>query len=222
MNLGKIGVVVAARTSSTRLPGKALLPLGGKPMILFLLERLRALRSAELVVATTLLESDNELAGTVERAGIPVFRGNAQDLVQRYCEVAEHFGFDTIVRITADCPFIDVDMVEWCLARAAESESWDLATTKGQFPVGLDAEIYPAALMRKLNANAQLSDEEREHLTLHLYRHDYAITRIHPPAEWPAVSQSFTVDTREDYQNAEGIVDYFQSGDFGLKELLLR
>lgn len=221
MKLGKVGVVVAARTASTRLPGKALLPLGGKPMILFLLERLRALSGAQLVVATTLLESDNELAATVERAGIPVFRGNAQDLVQRYCDVAEHFGFDTIVRITADCPFIDVAMVEWCLARAAESESWDLATTKGQFPVGLDAEIYPAALMHKLNAGV-LSDEEREHLTLHLYRHDYAITRIHPPAEWPSVSQSFTVDTREDYQNAEGIVDYFQSGDFGLKELLLR
>jgi spore coat polysaccharide biosynthesis protein SpsF len=221
LNLGKVGVVVAARTASTRLPGKALLPLGGKPMILFLLERLRSLRSAELVVASTLLESDNELVATVEGAGIPVFRGNAQDLVQRYCDVAEHFGFDTIVRITADCPFIDVDMVEWCLARAAEKESWDLATTKGRFPVGLDAEIYPAALMQKLNEST-LSDEEREHLTLHLYRHDYAIALINPPAEWPSVSQSFTVDTREDYQNAEGIVDYFQSGDFGLKELLLR
>jgi len=221
LKLGKIGVVVAARTASTRLPGKALLPLGGKPMILFLLERLRNLRSAELVVATTLLESDNALAASVEGVGIPVFRGNAQDLVQRYCDVAAHFGFDTIVRITADCPFIEVDMVEWCLARAAESEGWDLATTKGQFPAGLDAEIYPAALMQKLNESA-LSDEEREHLTLHLYRHNYAITRIHPPAEWPSVAQSFTVDTREDYQNAEGIVDYFQSGDFGLKELLLR
>src|SRR5690348_5122118 len=105
--LGRTGIIVAARTGSSRLPGKALLPLNGMPMILFLLERLSPLKEARVAFATTRLESDDRLAAIVEEAGVPVFRGNAEDLVDRYVAAADHFGFDTVGRVTGDCPFVD-------------------------------------------------------------------------------------------------------------------
>ena len=222
MTLGKVGVVVAARTASSRLPGKALLPFGDLPMILFLLRRLCMLRDAQVVVATTTLDSDNELATLVEQSGVSVFRGDAKDLVQRYCDVAQHFGFDTVVRITADCPFVDSELVNWCLCWAAKSSNWDLATTKGQFPVGLDAEVYRADLMRDLNDAQELTEDEREHLTLRLYDNKYKLLRISPPMEWPASSKTFTVDTQSDYERNLGIVKTFKGGNFALKNLLSR
>lgn len=222
MNLGKVGVIVAARTGSSRLPGKALLPLGGMPMALFLLRRLMPVRGAQLVLATTTLAGDDVLAQIVADAGVPVFRGDPADLVQRYCDAAAQFGFDTVVRITADCPFVDAALVEHCLQQAQEIGQWDIATTKGQFPVGLDAEIYPARLMQRLNEAAPLSAEDREHLTLHLYRNDYAVVRLVPSADWLASSGVFTVDTPQDYELAAQIVAAFNGADFSIKELLSR
>lgn len=222
MKLGKVGVIVAARTGSSRLPGKALLPLGGEPMVLFLLRRLTTLQNAKVVLATTTLSSDDGLACLVADAGIPVFRGDPADLVQRYCDAAEYFGFDTVVRVTADCPFVDAALIAYCLQQAQEIEEWDLATTKGQFPVGLDAEIYSAGLMRRLNESALLSVEEREHLTLHLYGNHYSVARLVPPVDWPASSVAFTVDTAMDYQQAEEVVASFKDGNFSVKELLSR
>jgi spore coat polysaccharide biosynthesis protein SpsF len=221
LNLGKIGVVVAARTGSTRLPGKALLPLGDLPMVLFLLRRLKTVCNAEVVLATTTLESDNSLADIVSDFGVPVFRGDPKDLVQRYCDTANHFGFDIVVRVTADCPFVDAALIEWCLQRAAELTEWDIATTKGQFPVGLDAEIYPTKLMQALNDSAPLSADDREHLTLHLYN-NYKVARLSPPPDWAATSKVFTVDTQADYELAQGLVASFKGADFSVKKLLLR
>lgn len=214
--------MVAARTASSRLPGKALLPLGGQPMILFLLERLRALQAVQIILATTTLASDDRLAEVVGQAGIPVFRGAAEDLVQRYCDVAAHYGLDTLIRVTADCPFLDADLLQWCMDRAAEKADWALMTTKGAFPVGLDAEIFPASVMRKLNSSGCLTAADREHLTLHMYNNAYRVEQIAPPDHWPKSAEIFTVDTPEDYRRALNIVDAMQCGDFSVEALLLR
>jgi spore coat polysaccharide biosynthesis protein SpsF len=218
----KVGVVVAARTASTRLPNKALMPLLNLPMVLFLLRRLRYVRDARVVLATTTLSSDDELCSLVERENISVYRGSPSDLVQRYCDIASKYEFETIVRITADCPFVDSELVNWCLEQASSLENYDLATTKGRFPVGLDVEIFSAKLMEQLNQNPALTVEDREHLTLFCYRHNYKIARLSTPANWPKTTESFTVDTFDDYQNANGIVNRLGSNDFSVLQLLSR
>ena len=131
MKLGKVGVVVAARTSSTRLPGKALLPLQGVPMLTFLLRRLQGLQSGAVILATTDLPVDDELATLATREKIGVFRGSESDLVARYVGAAKQFGLDTVARVTADCPFVDAELVDWCATRAVEFDHFDVATTKG-------------------------------------------------------------------------------------------
>jgi spore coat polysaccharide biosynthesis protein SpsF len=222
MNLGNTGIIVSARTASRRLPGKALLPLNGCPMVLYLLERLKSLHNARLVLATTELASDDELAGVVKQTGVPVFRGSANDLVARHVAAAESFGFDTVGRVTADCPFVNAEMVDYCLSQTASFEHFDLATTKGAFPVGLDIELYPAPVMARLHREASLTEDEREHLTLHLYQGGFDVRPLQPRADWPATGQAFTVDTRDDYDQAVALARQFASAEFPLKDLLVK
>lgn len=213
-SIGKIGVVVAARTGSTRLPGKALLPLAGKPMILFLLDRLRASRLSDVILfATTTMAEDDHLAATVEAAGYPVFRGANNDVVARYVDAAAAYRLDHVARITGDCPFVDAESLDYCIEQAVSLAPFDLATTKGAFPVGIDYEIYNAAMMNELHASGQLDEEDREHLTLHLYRHAerFRMAQLQPRTEWRC-TRTFTVDTAEDYHQAAGIVQKHGAG----------
>ena len=222
MTLGKVGIVVAARTSSTRLPGKALLPLHGLPMAVFLLRRLRGVKGGKVIVATTDLPADDRLADAIRAEGVPVFRGADADVVARYVGAARQFGFDAIARVTADCPLLDAELVDGCIDQAAEFGGFDLATTKGKFPVGLDVEIFRAELMTALDAGNRLTEQEREHLTLHLYnrRDEFRIRSITPPKEWAQTSRHFTIDTPADYENAKALVARIGRADFPIPMLL--
>jgi len=222
VTLGKVGIVVAARTSSTRLPGKALLPLHGLPMVVFLLRRLSGTRRAEVVVATTALSADDRLVETVAAEGVPVFRGSETDVVGRYVGAAKRFGFDVVARVTADCPFVDADLVDWCIGQSSGLGQYDLATTKGKFPVGLDVELYRADRMAALDAGAGLSSEDREHLTLHFYNHReaFVVKSITPPSGWARTDRTFTVDTGADYAMAVDIVGTLGCSDFSIPALL--
>lgn len=222
MTLGRVGVIVAARMSSTRLPGKALLPLHGLPMIVFLLRRLHRIRLAEVVVATTDVPADDRLADTVAAEGVQVFRGPETDVVARYVGAARKFGFDVVARVTADCPFVDAGLADWCIERTAQFVDFDLATTKGCFPVGLDVEIYRTDRMQALDRSGKLTAAEREHLTLHFYNHSdaFAIRRIAPPEHWAASRRHFTVDTQDDYDDARRLVESIGARDFSIPAML--
>lgn len=220
--LGHIGVIVAARTGSTRLPGKVLQPLGGQPLILFLLRRIAAGRQADSVLlATTDLPDDDELAETVEAAGFPVFRGAQNDVVRRYVEAAAVYGFDHVVRVTGDCPFVDAESLDYCIEQVRALAPFDLATTKGRFPVGIDYEIYPTALMAALDESGLLDAKDREHLTVHLYRQrkQYRLVELEPPKQWRS-AKSFTVDTPQDFARAQALVAALSGSSFSIESLM--
>jgi spore coat polysaccharide biosynthesis protein SpsF len=220
---GCIGVIVAARTMSTRLPRKALLPFqNGLPMILFLLRRLKSAKEARIVLATTDLQSDDELADVVERSGTPVFRGNAEDLVARYVAAADAFGFDTVGRVTGDCPFVNAELVDYCIGQLEAVEDFDLASTKGAFPIGLDVEFFHAATMKRMRDTESLTMADREHLTLYFYNHkqDYSVHTLSCPAEWKCSSRTFTVDTEGDIAAARSLAGTFPDPEFPLGALI--
>ena len=222
MTLGKVGIIVAARTGSSRLPGKALLPLRGVPMITFLLRRLQPARRATLLFATTELPADNLLASVVAQESVPVFRGANEDVVARYVAAAAHFALDTVVRVTADCPFVNAELVDYCLECVGAWDSFDLATTKTRFPAGLDAEIYRADDMAKLDRVDHLTAIEREHLTLHYYNHPSAcdIRYIDPIAPWAPLGSHLMVDTSADYARASDIAAALPERDMSLDAVL--
>jgi spore coat polysaccharide biosynthesis protein SpsF len=222
MTLGRVGIVVAARSGSRRLPGKALLPLRGVPMIAFLLRRLKPARQSVLVFATTELPDDDRLAEVAAAEGIAVVRGANEDVVARYVAAAERFALDTVVRVTADCPFVNAELVDYCLQCARQAPDFDLVTTKTRFPMGLDAEIYRARGMASLHRSGRLTAEECEHLTLYYYNHADAgdIRYVEPMEPWAWVGAPFTVDTHEDYARAARIAAALPEGDSSLAAVL--
>lgn len=224
MNLGAVGVIVAARMGSSRLPGKAMQPLQGLPMLAFLLRRLRPLRRASVLLATTELEADDILASLAREEGVAVFRGSENDLVARYVGAASAHGLDTVVRVTGDCPFVDADLVNWGLDRAAGFDRFDLVTTKGRCPIGLDIEIYPSKSMATLQKAQPLTATHFEHLTLYFYEHQsrYRVCTIDPPDDWRVTTQQFTVDTLTDYDRARALAALFDRPNFSVAEMLAK
>jgi spore coat polysaccharide biosynthesis protein SpsF (cytidylyltransferase family) len=216
-----VGTVVSARTASTRLPGKALLPLGDVPMVQYLLERLRGTRlGGRVIFATTERADDDPLAELVAHLGIPVFRGADADVAGRYLAAANAFGLDWIVRVTADCPFVDAISLDGCLGQWNAGRRADIVSTKGVFPTGIDYELFPTALLAR--EWPKMTAEEKEHLTLRFYREDlgFVVERFTRPATWPHVRQSFTVDTHADYARAKELALRLADRRFSVQQLL--
>lgn len=219
--MSRIGTVVSARTASRRLPAKALLPLGGVPMIQFLLERLRATsRGGPIVFATTQRRDDDALAELVRGLGFPVFRGADADVAGRHLACAREFELDWIVRVTGDNPFVDAESLDACLVQWSPADPVDMVSTKGVFPVGIDYELFSTALLAA--EWPRMSDDEREHLTLRFYRADlgFRVKRFARPESWPTVGHTFLVDTPADYERAVRAVTRFGNGQFTIGELL--
>jgi spore coat polysaccharide biosynthesis protein SpsF len=110
-------VVVSARMASTRYPGKALAPLAGRPLLAVLLERMAAARGVDGVVLATSTSPDNDpLARLAEDGGVPVFRGDEDDVLRRHIECARAVGADHVVRVTGDNPLTDLETLESLVA----------------------------------------------------------------------------------------------------------
>jgi spore coat polysaccharide biosynthesis protein SpsF len=160
------------------------------------------------ILATTTLKEDDELESIAKNEGIGVFRGETDDVVKRFVDASSEFNLNYVVRVTGDCPFVDGDSLDYCLNMAMQSEYFDLATTKGNFPVGIDYEIYNAATMESLNQR-RLTPDEREHLTLAFYHNPqhFRILPLQPPNSWPKITNHFTVDEASDYQFVKNLVE---------------
>lgn len=220
--LDELGVVVSARTRSVRLPGKALLPLGGVPMVLFLLRRLaESSQSGLTVLATTSLNSDDILASVVGDEGFSVVRGDADCLISRYIQAAKAHSLSHIVRVTADCPFVDAESLDYFVKETMSRPPSDLFSTKGKFPKGIDFELFATSSLYSLLAKKDLSSHDREHLTHYFYRSPGStISYVSPPEAWNSTSY-FTIDTPLDYARAIGTVQKLGNRiDFSISDLV--
>lgn len=201
--------VVQARMSSSRLPGKSLAQIAGRPSLALLLARLRRAETLDrIVVATSEGADDDPVAAVAAGAGAEVVRGPLDDVLARFVLAAEgHDG--PVVRITADCPLADpalVDAVAGALA-AAPSAAYASNVEPRSFPKGLDVEALNAAALRELDA--EVTDPElREHVTLAVRR---------DPERWPRVAITsgrddladlrWTVDTAEDLERVRALAE---------------
>jgi spore coat polysaccharide biosynthesis protein SpsF len=219
----KTGVIVAARTGSSRLPGKALLPLLGIPMVSFLIRRLKpSVRADCLMLATTHKPEDDRLEKLAGEEQILCFRGNENNLIERYLDAARKHDIDRIVRVTADCPFVSAETLDHCLELCDKQLRYDLASTKKLFPVGVDYEIFSFKRLAHLSEHCRPTEQEQEHLTLHMVNHPekFNIMKLSPRPQWRWKGRSFTVDTRRDYEWAAALAAALGRIDFSLTELL--
>jgi spore coat polysaccharide biosynthesis protein SpsF len=162
-------IVVQARTGSTRLPGKVLMDVGGRPMIEQQLKRLQRCRRAdEIVVATTEKEDDTPVVVIAKAVGTRWFRGSEHDVLSRYLGAAREARADVVVRITADCPLIDPGVTDDVIAELeTHADACDYASNvmPRTFPRGLDSEALFRDALERL-ARLASTEPEREHVTL--------------------------------------------------------
>ncbi len=194
--------LLQARLSSTRLPGKVLLPLAGAPMLLRQIERVRrARRIDQIVVATSLEASDDPLVQTLEEAGLAVHRGPLADVLARFVSALEAWPADHVVRLTGDCPLIDPEVIDATIALHL-SEGADYTHNRydpSGYPKGQDVEVISAAALRRTAAQDH-SPEAREHVTWAVRNAPdrFRIARLDPPVDEGQVR--WTVDTADDYE----------------------
>ena len=174
-------IVVQARMTSTRLPGKVLLDLGGRPLLAQVLRRLtRCRRADELVVATTVNTPDDAVVKVAGVEGARWFRGEEHDVLSRYLGAAREARADLVVRVTADCPLIDpgeVDRVILALESDAPGADYAANVVERTFPRGLDAEALFQDVLERIGRLAR-SAAAREHVTRLVYdRRDLFLVR---------------------------------------------
>lgn len=220
----KTAVVIQARMGSSRLPGKVLLPLAGKPAISHVIERVSAARSVNhIVIATSTLSVDDAIEDYCASHQIRFVRGSEDDVLARYLLALEQFPADIVVRITGDCPLTDPSIIDELANRMkSDPQAIDyLSNTQAprKIPHGLDVEVIRADALRRAGREAT-AREEREHVTPYLYRHPelFKITRADPPVDLS--SHRWTLDTPDDHQLLEQILLTLPPAAYGWQDTL--
>jgi spore coat polysaccharide biosynthesis protein SpsF len=164
--------IVQARIGSSRLPGKVLTEIENKPMLWHQLNRMRRSRLIEeTVVATTANSKDDVIQNFCERYKIHFFRGSENDVLDRYYSAAKLFNADAVVRITADCPLIDPEVIDKVIGEYLErADHFDGASNAivRTYPRGLDTEVFSFRAIERAWREAD-KDYQREHVTIYMH-----------------------------------------------------
>lgn len=210
----KIIATIEARMTSSRLPGKVLLPAAGKPMLTHLVRRLQAVPSlAGMVLATTTNQSDDTLASFAAAAGIDCYRGSEADVMGRVIGAAEHAGADLVVEITGDCPIIDHELVEQTIRMyLANSADYVSNCHIRSYPDGMDTQVFRLETLKD-SASRTTEQLDREHVTLHIRNHPDRYRHLHlvapPELHWPELG--LTLDEERDYELLKQIIEHFET-----------
>lgn len=224
-NNKKIVATIEARMSATRLPGKVLMPLAGKPALERLIERMKRSRYLdEIVVATTMNDSDDPIVDSAKRLGVKYFRGSENDVLSRVLNAAKSADGDIIVEITGDCPLTDWRLID----RGIEeffSGDYDYAanTIKRSYPDGFDVEVFPVSVLDRVG---KMTDDpiDRVHVSYYIYNHPeiFRLLNWMPEKEcyWPDLR--VTLDEKADYELLNAIFEALLpvNEDFSVRDVV--
>jgi spore coat polysaccharide biosynthesis protein SpsF len=221
----KIVSTIEARMTSSRLPGKVMLPADGKPMLEHLINRLKKVPSVdEIVLATTINDADQVLVDFAAKKDINVFRGSEEDVMSRVISAAESVNAEVVVEITGDCPIIDPLIVEQTIQMFLNNPCDYCSNAHVRtYPIGMDTQVYRLETLRKSFA---MTDHplDREHVTRHIRLNPDLFSQIHlvaaPDQYWPDLG--LTLDEQKDYELLKNIIEYFgdENPMFSCREVL--
>lgn len=206
----RVVATIEARMGSSRLPGKVLMPVLGEPMLMHLVRRLRAVPSLDnIIVATTIKESDEPIVDFCLANNIAFFRGSEDDVLERVIGAGESDNADVLVEITGDCPLIDPDLVEQTIRIYLHNEV-DYASNSivSSYPIGMGTQVIS---MSVLKASADLTDDplDREHVSRYLWQRPDQYRFAHlvapPSLHWPELG--LTLDEPGDYLLLKKIIE---------------
>src|SRR3989344_2123706 len=207
----KIGIITQVRMASTRLPGKVMLPIKGKPMLWFFLENLNR-SNIPIYIATSLSPSNDIIADFARENNVAVFRGDENNVLSRYYQCARENKLDVIVRVTSDCPLIDGRMVADAVSRymAFDNESVYFSNcVELTFPHGLNFEVFSFKLLEEAYKHAT-TDFQKEHVTPYIIQNVSGnVILKHYTREKNDSRYRLTVDTYEDFLLVKKLIEEY-------------
>ncbi len=212
--------IIQVRMGSTRLPGKVMMKIGGRPLFVYLSERIAEARSVDsVIVATTTNPRDNVIVEECERSGIANFRGSETDVLGRYVSAARACQADIIVRVTGDNPFTDPESIDRVVAAIAQRGA-DYAI-EANLPIGTTGEALSWKGLLYLDSVSSAA-RHREHVTLYAKENPGALNCefLNPEPVLNRPELNFTVDSLNEYLYVREIAETLPAGGFGLKEII--
>ena len=199
----KIIAIIQARMGSTRLPGKILKEVLGKPLLEYQIERVKRSRLInQMVIATTLKENEQPIIDLCTRLSVDYYRGSEADVLSRYFEAAQQYEANVVVRLTSDCPLIDPDTIDHIITNYLENpHNYDYVsnTIVRTYPRGFDFEVFSMEALEQANNEAR-DTVEREHVTPYIYHHPDKFTLANVKRKNDLSSFRLTVDTDADLE----------------------
>jgi spore coat polysaccharide biosynthesis protein SpsF len=227
----KIVGIIQARMSSTRLPGKVLKNIAGKPALWHVINRLKqATLVNAIVIATTVNPSDKPIVSFAQETGISSYTGSETDVLDRYYQAAKKQKADVIVRITSDCPLLDPEVVDNVISHYLKNNFDYVSNTcvtsnascKATFPDGLDTEVFSFNALEKAWKNAKLASE-REHVTPYIWKNTdlFKVGYLSYPVDLSELR--LTLDYEQDLVFIDEIYKRLSNKgfNFGLKDILV-
>ena len=216
-----IGCIIQARMGSSRLPGKVMMKDdNGQPLLYHVINQLQyCTKVKDLVIATTTNQEADEIEEFANNNSLNIFRGKEKDVLDRYFQCAKKYSFLTIVRITADCPLIDPQIVDKVIEKFF-SGKYDLSTNTlvRTFPIGTDVEVFSFNALEKAWKSAQLPSE-REHVTPYI-RNKGNFKTVNVENDKNISNLRLTVDRMEDFKLIKEILNNISVSPIHLEDIL--
>jgi len=221
----RIVIISQARMTSTRLPGKVLKEVLGKPLLEYHIERLQRVRLAdELVIATTVNDTDQPIVDLCERLGVKFFRGSEEDVLSRYYYTAIEHKADAVVRVTSDCPLIDPKEIDKVIKAYKDNHprfDYVANTLTRTYPRGMDTEVFSMKALKEAFEKAT-EVPQREHVTPFIHRQPDRYKLLNVEYKDDFSFHRWTVDTIEDFALIKILIEelYPKKSHFSLEDCL--
>ena len=216
---------IEARMTSTRLPGKVLLPVLGKPLLEYMIERVRRVPELDdIVIATTVNDADQPIVELAERLGVNCFRGSEDDVLERVLLAAQAYDTDVIVELTGDCSMIDPAVTSKVINRFfATGADYAGNVPNPTYPYGMETRVFHRSVLER---TAELTDDpaDHEHVSIFIYEHPELFKVVHVESgldpKW--IGFRLTLDTPEDYALFKQVIEtlYPTNPNFTLGDIL--
>lgn len=220
--MSRVGIITQARTTSTRLPNKVLLPAGGRSMLKHHIDRLLG-TGIPVIVATTTNSTDDPIAALAEEQGVGLFRGDEHDVLSRFAGAARRAELDTVVRVTSDCPLIDPALILEGVRRYEELRDPRAHVSnvlERTYPRGFDFEVFSALALAEADREAT-EPAEREHVTPYLYADRSGRTSVHSiTQDHDASRYRVTLDTPEDLTVIRALIEVHGAASLDVSQII--
>jgi spore coat polysaccharide biosynthesis protein SpsF len=221
----KIGITIEARMGSSRLPGKTLKLLAGKPMLERIIERLKRVKLADqIIVATTTSPDDLPIVDLAKKLGVGYYQGDEEDVLDRVLQAAKKYGIDIIVETCGDCPVIDPQLLDLEIATFLNNDyDYVGCHLKKTWPIGIDAKLFTTRTLEQVAVKTN-APADRENVSLYIYEHpdEFKIHNIEATGRRNRPDMRLVVDHQADFDLIEIIFKKMQkiNNEFDYSDLL--